>query len=116
MPAKKLAGLDQMHAPLEANQLCHENAVFCCAEIRLFQRVVKISDQNSDVCLTAADIVHRQWNGRKQNAGNQNVIHALASFFIGLSGRWKDPFASRFRVYAFSRRVLLHFIPMQDTA
>ena len=76
-----------MHASLQANQFCHENAVLCRAEVGLFHCVVEISDQAGDGCVSAADIVHRQRNGRKQNAGNQNVIHATFPFFVYVAGR-----------------------------
>ena len=84
---KELARLDQMHASLQADQFCYENAVLCRAEVGLFQSIVEISDQAKDGGVTAADIVHRQRNGRKQNAGNQNVIHATFRFFIYMAGR-----------------------------
>ena len=48
---------------------------------------MEISDKAGDGGVSAADIVHCQRNGRKQNAGNQNVIHAMFPFFIYVAGR-----------------------------
>ena len=76
-----------MHASLQADQFCHENALLCRAEVGLFHCVVEISDQADDGCVSAADIVYCKRNGRKQNAGNQNVIHATFPFFVDVAGR-----------------------------